>query len=74
MRVRVREMSFLLKISYELTNIDLSLKDRVHVFYKYIVFQSEAKLSFSQIHPQNMLKICLSKKIEKSKFHDFTHV
>ena len=31
-------------------------------FYKHGVFQSEARicLSFSQIEPQNMLKICLS--------------
>ena len=30
-------------------------------FYKHSVFQSEARicLSFSQIEPQNMLKICL---------------
>jgi len=35
----------------------------VHVFfYKHGVFQSEARicLSFSQIEPQNMLKICLT--------------
>ena len=44
-------------------------------FYKHSVFQSEARiwLSFSQIQSQNMLKICLSKNIEKSKFHDLTH-
>ena len=31
-------------------------------FYKHSVFQAEARicLSFSQIEPQNMLKICLS--------------
>ena len=42
------------------------------VFYKHSVFQSEARicLSFSQIEPQNMLKICLSKNIEKGKIHD----
>ena len=37
--------------------------DDIHVFfYKHGVFQSEARicLSFSQIEPQNMLKICLS--------------
>ena len=45
------------------------------LFYKHSVFQSEApiSLSFSQIQPQNMLKICLSKNIEKSKFHDLTY-
>ena len=35
----------------------------IHVFfYKHGVFQSEARicLSFSQIEPQNMLRICLS--------------
>ena len=32
------------------------------LFYKHSVFQSEARicLSFSQIEPQNMLKICLT--------------
>ena len=36
-------------------------------FYKHSVFQSEARtsLSFSQIQPQNMLKVCLSKNIQK---------
>ena len=36
------------------------------------VFQSEARicLSFPQIQPQIMLKICLYKNIQKSKFHD----
>ena len=44
-------------------------------FYKHGVFQSEARicLSFSQLEPQNMLKICLSKNIEKGKFHDLTN-
>ena len=44
-------------------------------FYKRSVFQSEAQicLSFSQIQPQNMLKVCLSKNIQKSKFHDLTY-
>ena len=28
-------------------------------------------LKFSQIQPQNMLKICLSKNIQKSKFNDY---
>ena len=44
-------------------------------FNKHSVFQSEARicLSFSQIQPQNMLKICLSKKVERSKFHYLTH-
>ena len=39
-------------------------------FYKHGVFQSEARicLSFSQIQPQNMLKICLSKHIERANF------
>ena len=49
---------------------------RVHVFfYKHSVFQSEARicLNFSQIQPQNMLKICLAKNIEKRKFHHLTH-
>ena len=43
-------------------------------FYKHSVFQSEAQicLSYFQIQPQNMLKMCLSKNIEKSKFHDLT--
>ena len=38
-------------------------ESRLHVFfYKHGVFQSEARicLSFSQIEPQNMLKICLT--------------
>ena len=45
-------------------------------FYKHSIFQSEARicLSFSQIEPQNMLKICLSYNIQKSKFHDLTYV
>ena len=50
---------------------------KLHVFfYKHGVFQSEAQicLSFSQIQPQNMLKICLSKNTQKSKFHYLTHV
>ena len=45
-------------------------------FYKHGVFQYEARkcLSFSQIQPQNMLKICFSKNTQKSKFHYLTHV
>ena len=52
------------------------VKDAINVLYKHSVFQSEAQtcLIFSQIQPQNMLKVCLSKNIEKSKFRDFTHV
>ena len=53
-----------------------SLYNCPHVFiYKHSVFQSEAQicLSFSQIQPRSMLKICLSKNIEKSKIHDLTH-
>ena len=44
-------------------------------FYKHGVFQFEAQicLTFSQIQPQNMLKICLSKNTQKSKFHDLTY-
>ena len=44
-------------------------------FLKHSVFQSEARicLSFSEIQPQNMLKICLSKNIQKSKFHGLTY-
>ena len=44
-------------------------------FYKHSVFQSEAQicLSFSEIQPQNMLKLCLSKNIQKSKFHNLTY-
>ena len=44
-------------------------------FYKHSVFQSKARicLGFSQIQPQNMLKICLSKNIQKSKSHNLAH-
>ena len=44
-------------------------------FYKHSVFQPEAQicLSFSQTQPQNMLEICLSKNIQKNKFHDLTY-
>ena len=46
------------------------VKDAIHVLYKHSAFQSVAQtcLVFSQIQPQNMLKIYLSKNIEKSKF------
>ena len=46
----------------------------IHVFYMRSVFQSEAQmcLSFPQIEPQNMLKICLSKNIQKINFDDLT--
>ena len=49
--------------------------EQIHVFYKHGVFQFEAQicLTFSQIQPQNMLKICLSKNTQKSKFHDLTY-
>ena len=30
-------------------------------------------LNLSQIQPQNMIKICLSKNIQNSKSHDMTH-
>ena len=44
-------------------------------FYEHSVL-SEVRLcllSFLLIQPQNMLNICLSKNIQKSKFHDVTH-
>ena len=39
-----------------------TLTENIMFFYKHSVFQSEARicLSFSQIEPQNMLKICLT--------------
>ena len=48
--------------------------NELHFFYKHSVFQSEARIciSFSQIQPQNMPKICLFKNVQKTKFHDFT--
>ena len=48
----------------------------LYVFYKHSVFQSEARicLRFLQIQPQNMLKICLSKNIHKTKFHDLNQM
>ena len=52
------------------------VKDAINVLYKHSVFQSEAQtcLIFSQIQPQNMPIMCLSKNIENIKFHDLTHV
>ena len=49
--------------SGQLSMADTFPKNGLHVFfYKHGVFQSEARicLSFSQIEPQNMLKICLT--------------
>ena len=52
------------KRAFLLKEVFKGLKEiRLHVFfYKHGVFQSEARicLSFSQIEPQNMLKICLT--------------
>ena len=55
--------------SFIITLFDLSFKTTCF-FYKHSVFQSEARicLSFSQIQPQNMLKICLSKKYNNFNF------
>ena len=51
----------------------------IHLFFlhnRYSVFQSEARifLGFSQIKPQNMLEIYLSKNIQKRNLHDLTNV
>ena len=45
------------------------------LFYKHSVFQSETRicLSSSQFQSQNILKICLSKNIQRRKFHDLTY-
>ena len=59
-----------------LVNVMIVNKKHVHAFFKHSVFQSEARicLSFSQIQPQNMLKICLSKNIQKNRFHEMSNV
>ena len=43
--------------------------------YMHSVFQPEARIfiNFSKIQPKNMLKICLSRNIQKNKFHDLIH-
>ena len=66
-------MTYLLQKSNIITTVVKFYQNTFYVFYRHSVFQSKARicLTFSQIQPQNMLKI--SKNIQKSKFHDLIH-